>query len=64
MSVLPRAVNDTEAASLSGSASMPSNAWAFWKFENGVTTDSSGNVHNWTTQGSVTSATSGAPIGG
>ncbi len=62
MGVLPRAVDDTEASALSNNRSVPANAWAFWKFENGVTTDSSGNSHHWTTAGSVTPATTGAPI--
>jgi hypothetical protein len=60
--VLPRAVDNTEASALSNNRSVPSNAWAFWKFENGVTIDASGNGHNWSTTGSITSATTGAPL--
>jgi hypothetical protein len=60
--VVPRAVDNTEASGLSNNAKSPSGAWAFWKFENGVTTDSSGNGRNWSTSGTITPAATGAPL--
>jgi hypothetical protein len=60
--VLPRAVSDSEAAALSAGKQAPNNAWAFWKFENGNVTDSSGNGRNWIVTGSTSAASTGAPI--
>jgi hypothetical protein len=60
--VVPRAVSDAEAIALSNSSAVPSSAWAFWKFENGVTTDSSGNGRNWVVSGTTSAASTGAPI--
>jgi hypothetical protein len=60
--VVPRAVTNSEADSLSNNSSAPASAWAFWKFENGLTTDSSGNSRNWQTSGTISAATSAAPL--
>ena len=60
--VLPRAASDAEATALSNSRVVPSGAWAFWKFENGVTTDASGNGRNWVVSGTTSAASTGAPI--